>query len=133
MFIFAVPVMPWVAGAFGNPSLPSHNPLLHFYAYSDEMSFLERAHNFLGLIYYNYVRNYRYNPAMEAVYKEYFPSAPSVRDIERNASLVLSNSHASLNYPRPLLPDIVETGGMHCRAAKPLPKVYFFYIYSIRH
>jgi glucuronosyltransferase len=40
----------------------------------------------------------------------------------KNASLVLSNSHFTLNYPRPLLPEVIDVGGMHCRPSKPLPQ-----------
>jgi glucuronosyltransferase len=36
--------------------------------------------------------------------------------------MIFSNSYFPLTFPRPLLPDIVEVGGMHCRPAQPLPK-----------
>jgi len=35
------------------------------------------------------------------------------------------NQHFTLNYPRPLLPSIIEVGGMHVsREAKPLEKEF---------
>ncbi|CAG7734507.1 unnamed protein product, partial [Allacma fusca] len=36
--------------------------------------------------------------------------------------MMLVNSHFSINRPRPTLPDVVDIGGVHCRAGRPLPK-----------
>lgn len=33
------------------------------------------------------------------------------------------NSHYAINGPRPLVPAVVEIGGIHCRPARPLDKV----------
>lgn len=45
----------------------------------------------------------------------------SLAEVEKNVSLVLVNSHYSLGHPRPLSPNVVEVGAMHCRPARPLP------------
>jgi glucuronosyltransferase len=37
-------------------------------------------------------------------------------------SVLLMNGHFSISGVRPLLPSSIEIGGMHCTAAKPLPK-----------
>ena len=48
---------------------------------------------------------------------------PSIHELDSLASLILINQHFSLNYPRPLLPSIIEVGGMHVsREIKPLDK-----------
>ncbi|MDK2413414.1 hypothetical protein QHH03_30455, partial [Aphanizomenon sp. 202] len=44
----------------------------------------------------------------------------SLSEVEKNVSLVLVNSHYSLGHPRPLLPNVVEVGAMHCRPARAL-------------
>ena len=44
----------------------------------------------------------------------------TLSDVEKDVSLVLVNSHHSLGVGRPLMPNVVEVGGMHCRPAKPL-------------
>lgn len=49
---------------------------------------------------------------------------PNVYDIARNVSFTLQNGHASVSYPRPLLPNVAEVACIHCRPAKPLPKVF---------
>merc|ERR1719495_1545252 len=44
----------------------------------------------------------------------------SLAEVEKNVSVILVNSHYSLGHPRPLLPNVVEVGAMHCRPARPL-------------
>ena len=61
---------------------------------------------------------------LDNVLQKYFGNTKiSLEEIERNASLVLVNSHHSLGYPRPLLPNVIEVGGMHCRPSKSLENV----------
>ena len=48
---------------------------------------------------------------------------PSIHDLNSLPSLILINQHFTLNYPRPMLPNILEVGGMHVsREIKPLDK-----------
>jgi glucuronosyltransferase len=64
-------------------------------------------------------------PKMEAAAKEFFPSKfPSIEELERNVSLVIYNNHFSLNGAKPMVPGVIETGGMHIKqTSEPLPKV----------
>ena len=118
-----VAILPWVAETFGAPTLPSFNPLL-FYGFSDEMNFWERVINFVGIIYYQATLKLYYYPLAERLYRHYVnPNAPSVREIEKNASLILVNSHINFVPPRPMMADIIEVGGMHMKPPKDLPKV----------
>ena len=50
-------------------------------------------------------------------------NVPSIDTILSNASMILSNSHFSLTFPRPYLPDVVDIGGSHRRPGNTLPKV----------
>lgn len=45
-----------------------------------------------------------------------------------NMSLILSNTHFSIDFPRPLVPSIVEVAGLHIGQPKPLPKVFILII-----
>lgn len=63
-----------------------------------------------------------YLPSIEAVTKKYFP--PGTRTIDslhRNTALLLSNTNNALGYARPNMPNVIEIGGIHCRAPLPLP------------
>jgi glucuronosyltransferase len=65
---------------------------------------------------------------MEAAAKEFFPSTfPSIEELERNISLVIYNNHFSLNGAKPMVPGLIEAGGMHIKqTSDPLPKVLIF-------
>lgn len=65
-----------------------------------------------------------YLPMQDKLFRKYFPhSERSMYDIRRNAALVLLNSHVSLSFPRPYVPNQIEVGGMHInRKRTPLPQ-----------
>ncbi|KAJ6630489.1 UDP-glucuronosyltransferase 2B10, partial [Pseudolycoriella hygida] len=44
----------------------------------------------------------------------------SIKEIEKNASIVLMNSQISFSSPRPYLPDMIEVGGLHLVPPKPV-------------
>lgn len=61
----------------------------------------------------------------ERVYKTYLGEEfPPVEELRRNVSMLFSNTHFSMNFPRPGMPDMVEIGGVHImqQEAKSLPK-----------
>lgn len=68
--------------------------------------------------------NLFYWPPQNQIYQDAFPNPkPSLDDAMKNVNLVLLNSHFSLNYPRPYVPNMVEVGGLHInRVPNPLPK-----------
>jgi glucuronosyltransferase len=103
--------------------LPSFVPTYSAGAISNDMDIFERTWNFFTYQWTTALYEWYYLPKMESTYREALgQDVPSVREIERNASLVLNNAHFSLSYPRPQLPQVVDVGGMHCRAGQPLPQ-----------
>lgn len=105
-----------------------HNPAFvpHFQnAASDQMSFPERFMNWVITEYYLLWRNYINLPTLDAVADEFFGfSKPSIGDLEREMSLMLTNEHFSFTYPRPNIPAVVDVGGLQIKPPKPLPKVH---------
>lgn len=62
--------------------------------------------------------------------KQFFgPDLPDLRDLVYETSLLLVNSHFSINQARPTVPNFIEVGGLHINDPKPLPPV----CYSILH
>lgn len=114
----------WVSGNLGTPSPPFFTPST-FVSYTDQMTYLERFINLFTILYTGAIMKFYYYPKMEAVYREHFsdPTMPSIEEIERNASIVLANSHVSITRPKALLPDIIDVGGLHIEPAKPVPQV----------
>lgn len=48
---------------------------------------------------------------------------PDLDVLAYNTSLQLVNSHFSVNNARPLVPNVVEVGGLHVGEPRPLSKV----------
>lgn len=92
-------------------------------SFTDRMSLMERLINTfiinLGVI----SGQYKFPPMYDRVVQRYLPDCPPVLEIEKNVSLILTNTHPSFSYPRTSPPALIEIGGLHCRPAKPLPKV----------
>lgn len=47
---------------------------------------------------------------------------PDLRDLAQRTSLILVNSHFSINQARPAVPNFIEVGGLHIREPKALPE-----------
>nr|QVG59853.1 UDP-glucuronosyltransferase [Nilaparvata lugens] len=103
----------------------SHHPAFVpnvFSTYSDKMSYFERFHNTFSTVAMQLMRKYYYDVAAERIARKYFGSAmPPLDEIAKNTSLVLVNTHPSLNRPRPQVPAVIDVGGMHIKDAKKLP------------
>jgi glucuronosyltransferase len=90
------------------------------------MNFWERTINTIVGTGWRLGRRYYYLPGQDAIMRKYFNDSddlPSVAEIEYTTSLVLLNHHFSISYPRPLMPNMVQVGGMHVQPPKKLPQV----------
>ncbi|CAL8089908.1 unnamed protein product [Orchesella dallaii] len=88
-----------------------------------EMNFFQRFQNFGMEVMIRATLYFLYEPKVEEIYREKLGNdIPSASEILGNASLILSNGHFSLHSPKPLMPDIVDVGGLHSAPAEPLPK-----------
>ncbi|XP_076063748.1 UDP-glucosyltransferase 2-like [Oratosquilla oratoria] len=111
---------PWTSDLVGNPEHPAFVPN-QYLSYTDTMSLKERTVNTLLRIASPYLRWYFIVSRIESVAQRVLKdSSVSLEAIERNVSMVFVNSHSSLGYPRPLMPNVIEVGGMQCRPARPL-------------
>ncbi|RZC42454.1 UDPGT domain containing protein, partial [Asbolus verrucosus] len=127
--------LPWGSDRVGNPDNPSYIPN-YFVPSTTKMSLYERIENTLLLIAskFLYVRNlskslytFFHSRASNRIAKEFFgPTLPTLEKLALNTSLILVNSHFSMNYARPTVPNFIEIGGLHIHEPKPLPKVVKF-------
>ncbi|RZC41856.1 UDPGT and/or Glyco tran 28 C domain containing protein [Asbolus verrucosus] len=111
----------WVNGLAGNPSPPSYVPDT-FLSYSSHMTFSERVINTLVYGLNTVVHHFYLYPKQNRVIQQYIPNGPNVQDVLYNASLILLNSHPSINQPVPHVPNMIEIGGFHVKPPKKLPK-----------
>ncbi|XP_058453405.1 UDP-glucosyltransferase 2-like [Malaya genurostris] len=113
-------LMPWHYDRVGLPDSPAYIPS-EFSTFSERMSFWERFENWLvtrtvKLLY----RAVQWNDNRLLAAK-FGGEIPDVRDIAKNTSLILVNQHYTLSGARPLVPAVVEVGGVHIRSQQPLP------------
>lgn len=114
-------LMPWTNDWFGNPDNPSYIPNL-FMDFSNKMSFRERVENTVMQVFTKLYYKYSVTPDSTEFSKKHLGVDIS-ENIMYNASAVLVNSHFTLNGPRPVVPGIIDAGGMHVGKVKPLPEV----------
>lgn len=114
-------LMPWHYDRVGLPDTPSYIPS-EFSIFSERMSFWERFENWFvtrSVKFWYWIVEWNDNQLLAAKFGE---GIPHVRDIAKNTSLILVNQHYTLSGARPLVPAVVEVGGVHIRKLKPLPK-----------
>ena len=112
-----------ITQAVGNRLPPSFVPV-SLMPYSDHMTFFERISNVGFILFFDLLTKFYFENKYESIYRQHVgEDLPGPFEIIQNASMIFMNSHFTFTFPRPLLPDVVEVGGMHCRPAKALPKV----------
>lgn len=116
-------LMPWHYSRIGNPELPSLTPAL-FMGYSENMNFKQRIANWLAVYGMKMLYRFIAAPATNALIHKYIgKDIPPVQDMVGRTSLIFVNQHYSLSGPKPVVPAVIELGGIHIEDAKPLEKV----------
>jgi glucuronosyltransferase len=115
--------LPWSNDRTANPDHPAYVPN-YFSHYTDKMSFWERLQNTVHIQMLKWAHWYFSDIPSHRIASKYFGNnLPALSDIARNVSLVLVNSHFSINYPRPTVPAVLEVGGLHIQSPSKLPQV----------
>ena len=100
---------------------PSYMPDM-FRGYDHKMTFRERLLNTLSTVIFAAITNIVVQPLEDDLKTEHnLPADASM--YYTDAELWLVNSHVSLDFPRPLLPNTKFIGGLTTKASGPLPKV----------
>lgn len=118
-------LMSWLNPRFGNPDNPSYIPD-NLMSHGDHMTFLDRVDNTFGYLVHRIISYLLMEIPANIVARKYFgDDLPSLNDIAYNTSIMLENTHFSLNLPRPQVPNIIDVGGIHIRNVNPLPQVIY--------
>lgn len=115
----------WLNQMTGNPQSSALDPSI-FLPYSERMGLWQRSVNTLMGLFEKLTYNFFYMISQEAVYTKHFhtlcqlanTTLPHHRDLTKNLSLVLINSHPIVQYPRAYLPNMLEIAGAHLRGAQ---------------
>ncbi|KAK4877582.1 hypothetical protein RN001_010088 [Aquatica leii] len=102
-----------------NPGSPSYVPQL-FVNYPANMNFVQRFYNTFTYILTEASHFLILRPNQNKLLQTYFPNAPHLDDLYYNISLILVNSHVSINDVSPFLPNVIQIAGAHIDEPQPL-------------
>lgn len=115
--------LPWTNAHLGNPDNPAYAPVV-FLDHGTRMGFLQRVENTLVQVASRWL--YQFMSVRSAnVYARRFID-DGIDDVEawaRNASILLVNTHFTINGALPKVPGVIEVGGIHIGNVKMLPVV----------
>ncbi|EDW79138.2 uncharacterized protein Dwil_GK12526 [Drosophila willistoni] len=113
----------WLNNMFGNPQASSLDPS-QFLAFTERMNTRQRIVNTLMSTFERLTYNFFHLISQQSVYTKHFEplvkELPQYRELTKNLSLALINSHPGLHYPRAYLPNMLEIGGLHLLQEKDL-------------
>lgn len=116
-------MLTWLSNRMGNPDNPSYVPNI-LSGFLSNMSFLERVENTVLYVLSLFLYRVLTTRSDDAVIHKYLgSSAPPMTEMIRNTSLLFVNMNAAINPPLPLVPGVVDIGGIHIKPAANLPKV----------
>ncbi|KFP79315.1 UDP-glucuronosyltransferase 1-1, partial [Acanthisitta chloris] len=98
------------------PSPPSYVPR-DFTQHTDHMNFLQRVRNQLHHIANSFLCDFAFQP-YEKLASVFLHRDVTVLDLLRKGSIWLLRFEFVLEYPRPLMPNIIPIGGVHCAHKK---------------
>ncbi|XP_064289501.1 UDP-glucuronosyltransferase 1A1-like isoform X6 [Passer domesticus] len=103
------------------PNPPSYVPRT-FSQLTDNMTFLQRVKNLLFDTQNLFLCNFAFEPYSKLA-SEFLQREVTVQDLFRKGSVWLLRLEFVLDYPRPLMPNIIPIGGANC-AHKELPQEF---------
>ncbi|XP_046639071.1 UDP-glycosyltransferase UGT5-like [Daphnia pulicaria] len=124
VYMVSMTPSPWLLDAVGSSLALDHLP--HAGSnYADEMDFWQRTYNTISGMMITYFHRFFVIPVVDRLASEILKlnNQPSVFEIQSEyMSLIISNTHFSINYQFPASPALIQAGGLHCLPSKQLPK-----------
>ncbi|XP_019818405.2 UDP-glucuronosyltransferase 2B4-like isoform X2 [Bos indicus] len=108
------------------PFPPSYVPVM-LSELSDRMTFMERIKNMFYTLYFELFFPTYKEKKWNQFYSEVLGRPTTLSETMGKADVWLIRSYWDLSFPRPRLPNVEFVGGLHCKPAKPLPKVLWRY------
>ncbi|XP_036622182.1 UDP-glucuronosyltransferase 1A1-like isoform X3 [Trichosurus vulpecula] len=108
------------------PSPPSYIPR-GFSESTDHMTFLQRVKNMLVTLSQFFLCNFVYSPYAHLA-SELLKREVTVMDLLSYGSIWLLRSDFVMDFPRPIMPNMVFIGGINCAYTKPLSPEFEAYV-----
>ncbi|XP_072939187.1 UDP-glucosyltransferase 2-like [Epargyreus clarus] len=127
-------MLPWSAYRIGVTDNPAYVPVTCL-PFSTQMTFPERVTNTFFNYFYKWWFRYEIQVKEQVIIeKQYGRKIPDLEDLSKNMSLLLVNTFHPLNGAKPLVPGVVEVGGMHLGSIrKPIPQYIEKFINESEH
>ncbi|XP_038604739.1 UDP-glucuronosyltransferase 1A1-like isoform X7 [Tachyglossus aculeatus] len=103
-----------------NPS--SYIPRM-FSRNSDHMSFLQRVKNMVFTLSFSFLCDFVYTPYAQLA-SEFLQRDMTIVDVLSYGSVWLMRTDFVMDYPRPIMPNMVFIGGVNCALRKPLSQEF---------
>ncbi|CAH2094518.1 unnamed protein product [Euphydryas editha] len=113
--------LPWVNEQLGNPEGTAYIPA-YMMGFGQRMNLWERFANTVAVIFAKISYKIMSQIPSQAIADRLFGPGPKLETLAQNYSVVLANSHFSINEVRPLVPALVEVGGLHLDNSQVLSK-----------
>ncbi|XP_065770072.1 UDP-glucuronosyltransferase 2C1-like isoform X2 [Muntiacus reevesi] len=94
---------------------------------TDQMTFIQRLENWLLYTVSDMIYSYYVFPEWDEYYSKVLGKPTTICEIMGKADMWLFRSNWDFEFPQPYLPNTEFVGGLHCKPAKPLPKVLWRY------
>ncbi|XP_023955156.2 UDP-glucosyltransferase 2-like [Bicyclus anynana] len=119
-------LMPWSAERLGASDNPSYVPVAGT-RFTTTMTFLQRMENTFWRIFTKLAFRYSVqNEEQALIEKKFGRQIPDFANMGRNISMMFVNTYHALHGVTPLVPGLVEVGGMHLNETKQdIPPVSF--------
>lgn len=129
-------LVPWTPARVGADDNPAIFPSM-LLPFGDEMTFLEKLENAFNINFYKYWHRFVTRNEQNVVETRLGRKLPPLEELAKNASVMLVNTHYTLNGRRVLPPSVVEVGGihLHSKTVQSLPEVNqdFIYLFTYDH
>ncbi|XP_028608464.1 UDP-glucuronosyltransferase 2A1 isoform X6 [Grammomys surdaster] len=107
------------------PFPPSYVPAI-LSELTDQMSFTDRVRNFISYRMQDYMFETLWKQ-WDSYYSKALGRPTTLCETMGKAEIWLMRTYWDFEFPRPYLPNFEFVGGLHCKPAKPLPKVLWRY------
>lgn len=125
ILLSSCPLMPWTTSLVGQSQHTAYRPSV-LSGLPERMDLVQRLTNTAVAIVSTAVFRLMHRPWSQRMLKKHLGLDVSLDELASNVSLVLVNTHWSLNGVSPTMPAVKETGGMHVMPQKHLPIVSIY-------
>lgn len=116
--------LPWGSDRLANPENPAFVPTYFSPQSKGDMDLWQRLVNAFRLFAYKAGEFYYSELGNNKVCQDQLgDDLPPLGSLKRKTSLIFMNTHHSISPVRPMVPGMIDVGGMHVEKPKPLPKV----------